>query len=139
MNQGIKKYCVVSYYLFTDCDLVACQYAYRLRQIDFNVVFEYSDVVNVEIINPLSFKLFQNYPNPFNPSTTINFQIQEAGLVTLIVYDILGNEITTLVNEKMEPGNFDIKYDASGLSSGTYIYQLRMGSFVETKKLILIK
>jgi hypothetical protein len=105
MNQGIKKYCMVSYYLLTDYNLVACKYVYRLKLVDFNGSFEYSDLVNVEIINPLNFKLFQNYPNPFNPSTTINFQIQEAGLVTLIVYDILGNEITTLVNEKMEPGN----------------------------------
>ena len=106
---------------------------------DFNGSFEYSDVVNVEIINPLNFKLFQNYPNPFNPSTTINFQIQEAGQVTLKVYDVIGNEITTLINEKKDTGNYSVKYDASSLSSGTYIYQLRMGSFVETKKLILIK
>jgi len=106
-------------YSFTDNNLNPGRYTYKLKQLDYNGSFEYSDLVNVEITQPFHFKLFQNYPNPFNPSTTINFQIQEAGLVTLIVYDILGNEITTLVNEKMEPGNFDIKYDASGLSSGT--------------------
>jgi len=98
-----------------------------------------TDVVNNEITNPYHFKLFQNYPNPFNPSTTIYFQIQDAGIVTLIVYDILGNEVATLVNENKEPGNYNFSFDASSLSSGTYIYQLRMNGFVETKKLIMIK
>ena len=126
-------------YSFTDNNLSTGKYSYRLKQIDFNGAFEYSDIVNVEIEQPSSFKLFQNHPNPFNPSTTINFQIHETGLVTLNVYDILGNEVTTLVNEKKEPGYYRFTYDASGLSSGTYIYQLRMGSFVQTKKLILIK
>jgi hypothetical protein len=126
-------------YSFIDANLNGGRYAYKLKQLDFNGSFKYSDAVYVEIAQPLNFKLFQNYPNPFNPSTTINFQIQETEFVTLKVYDILGNEITTLVNEKKESGSYNIAYNASGLSSGTYIYQLRMGSFVETKKLILIK
>ena len=97
------------------------------------------NVLNQEsIISEKSFYI-QNYPNPFNPSTTISFQIQEARFVTLKVYDVLGNEITTLVNDKKESGSYNITYDASELSSGTYIYQLRMGSLVETKKLMLVK
>jgi len=127
------------YYSFIDANLRAGQYAYRLKQLDFDGSFQFSDVVNIEITNPYHFKLFGNYPNPFNPSTTINFQIQDEGIVTLIVYDILGNEIAILVNEYKEPGNYNVSYDASSLSSGTYIYQLRMNGFVETKKLILIK
>jgi hypothetical protein len=87
-------------YSFAEASLNAGQYVYRLKQLDFNGSYEFLDVMNVEITKPLHFKLFQNHPNPFNPSTTINFQIQETGIVTLIVYDILGNEITTLVNEK---------------------------------------
>ncbi|UCH65223.1 MAG: T9SS type A sorting domain-containing protein [Ignavibacterium sp.] len=126
-------------YSYIDDNLTVGKYSYRLKQIDLNGSFEYSDVVNAEITKPLNFKLFQNHPNPFNPSTSINFQIQETGLVSLIVYDILGNKITTLLSEKKEPGYYTVNYDASNLSSGTYIYQLRMGSLVETKKLILIK
>jgi hypothetical protein len=128
-----------SKYSFIDENVIAGQYAYKLKQIDFNGAYQFSEVVNVEITNPNNFKLLQNYPNPFNPTTTINFQIQDAGIVTLKVYDILGNEVTTLVNEKKEPGNYTLSYDASNLSSGTYIYQLRMDGFVETKKFILIK
>jgi Secretion system C-terminal sorting domain len=126
-------------YSFVDASLKAGQYAYRLKQLNFNGSFQYSDVINVEITKPFDFMLFQNHPNPFNPTTTIKFQIQNAGLVSLIVYDILGNKVATLVNEKKEPGNYNISYNASNLSSGTYIYQLRMDGFVQTKKLILIK
>jgi hypothetical protein len=124
-------------YSFTDDNLNAGRYTYKLKQLDFNGSFQYSDMVNIEITQPLNFTLFQNYPNPFNLSTTISFQIQEAGLVRIKVYDALGNEITTLVNDKKESGSYNITYDASELSSGTYIYQLRMGSLVETKKLLV--
>lgn len=100
---------------------------------------QYSTAVDVEFALPISFKLFQNHPNPFNPTTTIGFQIHKGGLVTLIVYDILGNEITTLIDENKEPGNYRVTYDASRLTSGIYVYQLKMKDFVQTKKLILIK
>ncbi|UCH66949.1 MAG: T9SS type A sorting domain-containing protein [Ignavibacterium sp.] len=126
-------------YSFTDDNLNTGRYAYKLKQVDFNGSFEYSDVVNIEIGQPLSFELFQNFPNPFNPTTTISFQVNEKGLTTLKVYDILGNEVATLVNEKMEAGSYNITYDAASLSSGTYIYQLRMGNTVETKKMILLR
>jgi streptogramin lyase len=88
---------------------------------------------------PTNFALSQNYPNPFNPSTKINYQITQNNFVSLKVYDVLGNEITTLVNENKPAGNYEINFNASSLSSGVYLYKLQAGSFVETKKMILMK
>ena len=81
----------------------------------------------------------QNYPNPCNPSTVIRFQISELSRVRLIVYDMLGREVTTLVNEQKTPGNYEVVFDGSGLSSGTYFYKLEAGNFTQVKKLLLIK
>jgi hypothetical protein len=86
-----------------------------------------------------SYNLSQNYPNPFNPSTTISFQLPISGEVSLRVYDILGNEVATLVNEEKHAGNYQIDFNSEGLSSGVYYYKLQVGGFVETKKMILIK
>ena len=88
---------------------------------------------------PNTITLYQNYPNPFNPSTTIKYQIPNAGLVTLKVYDLLGNEVATLVNKEKPVGTYEIGFSASGLSSGIYFYKLQSGNFTETKKMILIK
>lgn len=85
------------------------------------------------------FRLDQNYPNPFNPSTNINFNLPESGLVTLKVYNLLGQEIAELVNDRMVSGSHSINFDASGLSSGVYIYRLQAGNQVQTKKMMLIK
>lgn len=85
------------------------------------------------------FELKQNYPNPFNPSTSIKYAISSRQFVTLKVYNILGDEIATLVNEEKPSGVYDVKFDAASLSSGMYIYKLQAGSFVETKKMILIR
>jgi hypothetical protein len=86
-----------------------------------------------------SFKLDQNYPNPFNPSTSIQFQIPKSSFVNLKVYDILGNEVAILVNEEKPAGNYEVSFIASQLSSGIYLYKIQAGSFVETKKMILMK
>ena len=88
---------------------------------------------------PQQYSLNQNYPNPFNPTTTIKFGIAEFGFVSLKVYDILGNEITTLVNEEKPSGNYEVEFNASSLPSGVYFYRLKSGSFVETKKMIVLK
>lgn len=88
---------------------------------------------------PIDFALEQNYPNPFNPTTTINYSIPEAGNVEMKVYDVLGNEVATLVNEEKTPGNYIANFDASSLASGLYIYTLRSNNFVQTKKMILMK
>jgi hypothetical protein len=96
--------------------------------------------VEEQIISyPNYFALEQNYPNPFNPITTITYQIPDAGFVTLKVYDVLGNEIATLVNEEKSVGSYEVKLDGNGLPSGIYFYRLQAGSFVETKKMILMK
>ena len=93
---------------------------------------------NVELF-PDEFQLYQNYPNPFNPSTTIKYQIQDISFVTLKVYDVLGNEVAILINEEKLAGSYEVSFSATNLSSGIYFYKLQAGSFVETKKMILMK
>jgi len=126
-------------YYFKDQSLSEGTYYYRLKQLDFNGEFDYSDEIIVEISNPVSFDLAQNYPNPFNPSTKINYTIAEAGFTSLKVYDVLGNEVATLVNGEKPAGEYDVEFSGSELNSGIYFYQLKAGSFIETKKMQLIK
>jgi hypothetical protein len=91
------------------------------------------------LIAPVKFALEQNYPNPFNPSTSIQYRVSSNSQVSLKVYDVLGNEVATLVNEEKPAGSYEVKFDASGLTSGIYFYKLQAGSMVETKKMILMK
>ena len=102
---------------------------------------EFGQLVSVEneFVNINSFSLFQNYPNPFNPRTCIQYAIGNRQFVTLKVYDALGNEIATLVNEEKPAGEYEVEFDANNLSSGIYFYQLKAGSFTQTKKMILMK
>ena len=95
--------------------------------------------VNDNSTIPQKFALQQNYPNPFNPSTIINFSLAKSGQVTLSVYDILGQEVALLVNERTEAGVHEVKFNAGHLASGIYFYRLQAGSFVETKKLLLVR
>lgn len=88
---------------------------------------------------PTEYRLDQNYPNPFNPATTIRFSLPREEPVILTVFDILGQEVARLVNEKCKTGVYSVTFDAKGLSSGTYIYQLQAGNFVNVKKLLLLK
>lgn len=88
---------------------------------------------------PNEFSLSQNYPNPFNPTTNIKFQIPMAGFVKLIIYDALGKEIQTLVNEQLSPGTYEVDFDGSNQPSGVYFYKLESGTFTETKKMVLVK
>ena len=85
------------------------------------------------------YDLKQNYPNPFNPSTTIIYQIPQSSFVTLNIYDVLGNEIETLINEEKQTSTYEITWNAENLPSGVYFYQLKAGDFVETKKMVLMK
>ena len=119
---------------------------YRLKQIDFDGSFEYSNTLEVDFNIPIKFSLEQNYPNPFNPRTKINYNIpsviSNGGRnlkIELKVYDILGNVITDLVNEEKPAGNYEIEFDASRLSSGVYFYKLQAGAFVQIRKMILLK
>ena len=111
---------------------------YRLKQIDFNGRYEYSYITEVEI-TPSVFALSQNYPNPFNPATTISYQVPSSGFVSLKVFDILGNEVATLVNEQKPAGKYQVDFNASSLTSGVYFYQLKTGSNIATKKMILLR
>ena len=102
--------------------------------------YEYTSTTSVEdekVVN--DFKLYQNYPNPFNPSTTIQYAIDSRQFVTLKVYDILGKEVATLVNEEKPAGSYEIDFDAHNLSSGIYFYQLIVGNYIQTRKMVLLK
>jgi hypothetical protein len=125
-------------YSFVDENLTAGQYQYRLKQIDFNGSFEYSDIVEADIA-PSEFSLSQNYPNPFNPNTSIQYAISSRQFVSLKVYDILGNEVATLVYEYKNAGSYSTEFNASQLASGFYYYQLRAGNYIETMKMVLMK
>jgi len=113
---------------------------YRLQSSFWNVY--YQDVivdVEEEEILPIVYKLEQNYPNPFNPSTIIKFAVPERSIVLIKIYDILGSEILTLVNEEMERGWYERVFNASGSASGMYIYRMQAGNYISTKKMLLIK
>jgi hypothetical protein len=88
---------------------------------------------------PKQFALHQNYPNPFNPSTTIQYQIPKANHVTLNVFDVLGREVATLVNEQKPAGTYTVQFEGSGLTSGVYFYRLQSGTYSDTKKLVLLR
>ncbi|MCH7772174.1 MAG: T9SS type A sorting domain-containing protein [Bacteroidetes bacterium] len=96
-------------------------------------------VIEEEVFEIKGFYLSQNYPNPFNPTTNISYSISQRSFVTLKIYDVLGNEVTTLINKEVLAGSYEVEFDASNLPSGIYFYQIRAGAFVDTKKLVLLK
>ena len=112
---------------------------YRLKQVDFDGAFEYSNIVEVNAGLPKTFALEQNYPNPFNPTTVISYQLPVASEVKLEVYDVLGRRVMVLVNGRQEAGAYNITLNAANLSSGMYFYRLQAGNFVATKKMMLVK
>jgi len=112
---------------------------YRLKQVDFDGQFEYSNIIEVNAGVPKTFALEQNYPNPFNPSTAISYQLPVAGNVSLKVFDMLGKEVATLVNARQEAGAYTVNFNANNLSSGVYFYRLQAGNFVQTRKMMLVK
>ena len=114
-------------------------YYYRLKQIDNDGTYEYTDIISIEIGVPDNFYLSQNFPNPFNPSTRIDFTVPEKQLVTLIVYNSLGEQVAELVNEEREAGSYSFIFDASSLTSGVYIYRLQTPVFTNNIKMTLLK
>jgi len=132
-------------YFFIDKDVNAGSYNYRLKQVDFNGNFEYSPIVNVVVSAPNEFSLSQNYPNPFNPGTKIEFSLAIDSKVTLKVFNVLGQEVASLVNNiNLEAGLHNVDFDASALSSGIYFYILKAENsegknFISTKKMALTK
>ena len=136
------------YYEFVDETPLADSAEYRLKQIDTDGKYTYYHetvrvngfgITDVEEVIPTEFSLSQNYPNPFNPNTTISYGLKTATNVELTVYNVLGQEIAMLVNQKQRAGNYEINFDASNLSSGTYLYKITAGEFVSVKKLLLMK
>lgn len=126
-------------YSYSDKNLLTGNYSYRLKQIDFNGNFEYSNIIEAEVVAVNKFELAQNYPNPFNPSTKITFSIPQAGNVKLSVYNLLGQDVKTLVNGFTSEGTHTVNFDASNLNSGVYIYKIEANNFTQTRKMTLIK
>ncbi len=112
---------------------------YRLKQVDFDGAFEYSNLIEVNAGLPKTFALEQNYPNPFNPTTVIAYQLPVASEVKLEVYDVLGRKVMSLVNGRQDAGAYNLTLNAANLSSGVYFYRLQAGNFVQTKKMMLVK
>ncbi len=118
------------------------KFAYRLKQIDIDGTFEYSDEIEVEVL-PAKYELYQNYPNPFNPSTKIKFSLPEDAKVSIDIYNMLGQKVLTLFNKQMKAGYHQVQFDtqASGihLASGIYIYTISTKNFSSVKKMVLLK
>ncbi|MFO7526790.1 MAG: T9SS type A sorting domain-containing protein [Ignavibacteriaceae bacterium] len=131
-------------YVYVDAGLANGQYNYRLKQVDFDGTFEYSSIVEVEVNVPINFVLQQNYPNPFNPSTKITFGLAVDSKVTLKVFDVLGQEVLTLINQNLGAGQHEVNFDATALNSGVYFYRVEASgidgqNFTSVKKMILTK
>ncbi len=128
-----------SNYSYNDDLMSSGSFSYRLKQIDFDGTFDYSDIINIEVEPVAEYSLNQNYPNPFNPSTIISFSIAQRSNVNLSVFNILGEKVATLMNETKDAGNYEAEFNASNLTSGIYIYKLEAGNFQSTKKMMLVK
>jgi len=127
-------------YLYTDRGLSTGKYNYRLKQIDINGNFEYFNLSDyIEIGVPSVYNLSQNYPNPFNPTAKIDYDIPYDGKVSIVLYDISGRELATLVNDIKAAGYYSIHFNASNFASGTYFYRIVAGNFAATKKMLLVK
>jgi hypothetical protein len=134
----------VTDYEYTDNISSPGKYYYRLKQIDFDGTFTYSNIVESEISGPEVFNLSQNYPNPFNPSTMIKFSLPVDSYVRIELFNALGEKVDELTNREYSIGNHEINFDASKLSNGVYYYTINANgndgnSFVSTKKMVLMK
>jgi len=126
-------------YFFLDEEISYGSYAYRLKQIDNDGSYEYSDEILVDNPAPVDYTLQQNYPNPFNPVTTISYSLPVKSQVELVVYNALGESVLQLVSGEKEAGGYSVEFNAARLPSGIYFYRLQGESFVETKKMVLMK
>jgi hypothetical protein len=133
-------------YSFVDATVEAGKtYTYRLRSVDYDgTIHDYAQTVSVEVREPVQargyeYALEQNYPNPFNPTTTIRYSLKETGKVSVRVYDVMGREVKVLVDRVQGAGEYSVVMDATGLSSGVYVYQLRAGGLLLTRKMVLAK
>jgi hypothetical protein len=150
-NNGINFYVIgfvpgagtttnVQKYIFTDeTNQTNLALYYRLKQIDFNGSFTYSNVINVNYNLPSEFSLSQNYPNPFNPETNIKYSVAKREFVSIKVYDISGQEIASLINEVKDQGSYNIKFNGSSLASGIYFVRMNAGNFSSIVKMNILK
>ena len=127
------------YYTYIDSPAGGSSFKYRLKQVDLDGTYKFSDVVEASLEGITVYSLEQNFPNPFNPTTTIKYQIPQSGFVTLKIFDVLGREVKTLVSGNQVSGMYTVEFNASELPSGVYIYKLSSGNFSEVKKLLLLK
>jgi len=126
-------------YSFTDIPGEGKSFQYRLKQIDTDGQYQYSNIVTVDIAAPAQFELRRNFPNPFNPATHINYNLPKDGFVTVKVYDIVGSEIAVLVNEEKKAGSYLVTFDGANLSSGVYICTMNGNGFIKSIKMLMIK
>ena len=131
-------------YSFSDNNSQPGKLSYRLKILNLNGKFNYSNLITIDLSTPLVFAVSQNYPNPFNPSTTISYQIPKTGLVNITIYDIRGREIKTLLNSSQEPGNYNqiwngVNNSGYRVSSGVYFYRIKYNSASFIKKMLLVK
>jgi len=130
-------------YLYTDRGVGRfSELKYRLKQLDYRGSYEYSPELIVPDDDPqlpFEYRLYNNYPNPFNPETTIRYEIMQAGLTSLIIYDMLGREVEVLVNMEQSAGLYELKFNASDYSAGVYFCRIRSGQFSQLIKLLLVK
>jgi len=129
-----------STYSFTDKNVLPGTYNYRIKQIDFDGSFEYYNLQNtVEVGVPDQYRLSQNYPNPFNPTTKITYSVPVDGFVTISIFNILGEKVSTLVNANVKAGNYELTFDATSIASGMYLYRMEAGEFISIKKMMILK
>ncbi len=126
-------------YSFIDKSVSTGTYSYRIKQVDFNGKFGYSNTIEIAVVWPTEFVVEQNYPNPFNPTTTIQFFVPHNSMVRLAVFNVIGEEVALLVNEEKQIGVYNIEFNAKDMPSGIYFYRFQSGNFTMTKKMILLK
>ncbi len=128
-----------TFYSYSDKNEKPGTFLYRLKQIDFDGTFSYSNEIEIEVTGPKDFALYQNYPNPFNPNTTIKFALPIKTNLSLSVYNTLGEKVAEIFNGELEEGYHEMMFNASGLSSGIYFYKIESENYSATKKLMLLK
>lgn len=126
-------------YNYGDTVLTYKENYYRLKQLDFNGSYSYSNIIKIHLNLPGRFTLSQNYPNPFNPRTKIKFAIPEESFVKLSIFNTVGELITILVSQQMKPGFYEYEYNGSKIPSGVYLDKINVGEYVDAKKMILLK
>jgi len=126
-------------YSFTDSSPLAGKIQYRLKQIDIDGKYKYSNTVEVTVAVPATYALKQNFPNPFNPSTKIKYDLPIDGLVTLKIYDVFGREFSLLFNENKRSGSYEVIFDGKRLASGIYICKMKSGNYSNIIKMLMLK